>query len=67
MPQILLNGQALQVETGTDLEALAHAHGLQGKRYAIELNEEIITRSQHPLTQLVEGDKVEIIHAVGGG
>jgi sulfur carrier protein len=67
MPRIQLNGQAVELPEKTDLQTLAFQQGLEGKRYAIELNEQIITRSLHVTTQLKDGDKVEIIHAVGGG
>ena len=40
---------------------------LQGKRIAIERNGEIVPRSQHSQTLLVEGDKIEVVAAVGGG
>jgi sulfur carrier protein len=37
------------------------------KRIAIELNLEIIPRSQHAETVLKDSDRVEIVHAIGGG
>lgn len=40
---------------------------LVGKRLAIERNGEIVPRSQFDATQLAEGDKLEIVGAVGGG
>jgi sulfur carrier protein len=40
---------------------------LQGKRLAIECNGEIVPRSQFAEQQLVEGDRIEIVGAVGGG
>jgi len=40
---------------------------LVGKRLAIERNGEIVPRSQFSSTQLADGDKLEIVGAVGGG
>jgi sulfur carrier protein len=40
---------------------------LEGKRLAIECNGEIVPRSQFEQTQLADGDKLEIVGAVGGG
>jgi sulfur carrier protein len=40
---------------------------LEGKRIAIERNGEIVPRSKHAQTVLVDGDKIEVVAAVGGG
>jgi sulfur carrier protein len=40
---------------------------LDGKRIAIERNGEIVPRSKHSETVLVDGDKIEVVAAVGGG
>ena len=40
---------------------------LDGKRIAIERNGEIDPRSKHPETPLLDGDKIEVVAAVGGG
>ncbi len=67
MMQIELNGDQMQVAEGLTLSGLITQMGLTGKRIAIELNLEIIPRSQHETTLLQESDKVEIVHAIGGG
>ena len=41
--------------------------GLQGRRIAMEVNQEIVPRSGYPDYVLQDNDRVEIIHAVGGG
>jgi sulfur carrier protein len=41
--------------------------GLTGKRIAIEINETTVPRSAHATTVLRSGDRVEIVHAIGGG
>ncbi|HDZ55600.1 MAG TPA: sulfur carrier protein ThiS [Pseudomonas xinjiangensis] len=65
--QIQLNGEAYSLENPLTLAELVERLGLGGKRLAIELNLEIIPRSQYPDTRLAEGDRVEIVHAIGGG
>ncbi|HLA30144.1 MAG TPA: sulfur carrier protein ThiS, partial [Pseudomonas sp.] len=40
---------------------------LAGRRVAVELNLDIVPRSQHATTALREGDRVEVVHAIGGG
>ena len=40
---------------------------LTGRRVAVELNLDIVPRSQHDSTRLAEGDRVEVVHAIGGG
>ena len=65
--QILLNGEPHQLDQSLTLSALIDQLGLTGKRLAVELNLEIVPRSQHADTRLSEGDRVEIVHAIGGG
>lgn len=40
---------------------------LTGRRVAVELNLDIVPRSQHDSTLLNDGDQVEVVHAIGGG
>lgn len=68
MPSIHLNGESRQFDTSvTTLAALVAALDLGGKRIAIERNGEIVPRSQHASTPLLDGDALEIVVAVGGG
>lgn len=64
---IYVNGSASQVEDSIPMSALVEQLGLVGKRIAVEVNEELIPRSRFDLHLLVAEDRVEIIHAVGGG
>lgn len=64
---IILNGQAHTLSDNTPLAQLIDSLGLAGKRIAIELNNTIVPRSTHSTTMLAEGDRVEIVHAIGGG
>lgn len=65
--QINLNGESLDVRDGASLVDLVEQLGLSGQRIAIELNMEIIPRSEHPSTVLAQNDTVEIVNAIGGG
>ncbi|GAA0789574.1 sulfur carrier protein ThiS [Marinobacterium sediminicola] len=65
--QIQVNGDALDVSENVTLAELVDQLELTGKRIAIELNLEIIPRSEHASTRLNAGDQVEIVHAIGGG
>lgn len=65
--QIHLNGETRDVAPATTLAALIGTLELTGKRIAVELNGEIAPRSRHGETVLREGDRVEIVQAIGGG
>jgi len=65
--QIQLNGDAKQLASETTVGELVVALELAGRRIAVEVNEEIVPRSQHEATRIAEGDRVEIVHAIGGG
>ncbi|MEH6567151.1 MAG: sulfur carrier protein ThiS [Halopseudomonas sp.] len=65
--QIHLNGEPYSLEQAISLSELVEQLGLAGKRLAIELNLDIVPRSQHAETLLSDGDRVEIVHAIGGG
>ena len=64
---ITLNGQPLPLPDQTTLAALLEAQHLAQRRVAVEINGEIIPRSRHAEHMLAAGDKVEIVHALGGG
>ncbi len=49
------------------LDALVEQLALAPERLAIELNREVVRRAEWPLRTLAEGDRVEIVHFVGGG
>lgn len=64
---IHVNGQPRSIEAGTTITDLLASMGYAGKRVAVEVNREIITRSAHAEHALQAGDDVEIVHAIGGG
>ena len=65
--QIIVNGEARDIDDGLSLAQLLEQLELSGKRIAVELNEAIGPRARHAETVLEAGDKIEIIHAIGGG
>jgi thiamine biosynthesis protein ThiS len=65
--KIYLNGEAREVPDNTTAAQLVDALGLAGKRIAMEVNMEIVPRSGYDNHVLQADDKVEIVHAIGGG
>jgi sulfur carrier protein len=67
MIQVIVNGAAHRLEQPLDVAALIARLALQGKRIAVERNGEIVPRSAHGSTVVADGDRLEIVVAVGGG
>ncbi len=67
MIEIFLNGKTQQIEDHLNIAALLKQLDLENKRLAIEINLEIIPRSQFETYTFSTGDKVEIVRAIGGG
>lgn len=65
--QIQLNGERYELPDGQSVADLLQRLELTGRRLAVELNRDIVPRSLHAATVLVEGDQVEVVHAIGGG
>ena len=64
---ILLNGEPRTLATAASVLQLLQAEGLENRRVAVEVNGEIVPRSRHAQWPLADGDRVEIVHALGGG
>jgi sulfur carrier protein len=64
---VSVNGTTRQFPHSAGVAALMEAMGLTGKRIALERNGEIVPRSLFATQQLADGDKLEIVVAVGGG
>lgn len=62
-----VNGESRDVPAATTLAEFVEQLALAPERLAIELNRQVIRRSHWPETILNEGDRVEIVHFVGGG
>lgn len=64
---ISLNGEPRELPEQSTIADLVMELDLVGKRFAIEVNEDVIPKSEHASHRLSEGDKLEIVRAVGGG
>ena len=67
MITVLLNGERRQFNASVPVSQLIEQLGLAGKRVAVERNGEIVPRSQFAAHSIADGDKLEIVVAVGGG
>jgi sulfur carrier protein len=65
--RVFVNGEPKDVELGTTLTGLIGALGLGAGPVAVERNREVVPRAQHATTVLAEGDRLEVVHFVGGG
>jgi sulfur carrier protein len=64
--QLVINGEEQSRQAGT-LEELIAELGLQADRVAVELNRRIVPRAEWSAAALQDGDRLEIVHFVGGG
>ena len=64
---VTVNGTAHRFEQPLNCQQLLERLSLAGKRVALERNGEIVPRSRYSAEALADGDKVEIVVAVGGG
>lgn len=64
---IELNGEPAAIAEHASIAALLATQGLAERRVAVEVNGEIVPRSRHDTHALQPGDRVEIVHALGGG
>lgn len=64
---LTINGETRSFENLSTLSTLVDALNLKGDRVAVELNREIVSRAQWEATPIKDGDKLEIVHFVGGG
>ena len=65
--EISVNGEQRSVAAALSVAELLRGMGLEGMRLAVERNGEIVPKSNHAATALAEGDRIEIVIAVGGG
>jgi sulfur carrier protein len=62
-----LNGEDRAFSGVSNLAQLVAALGLDHRKIAVELNLEIVPRSAYQVTAVAEGDRIEIVHFIGGG
>jgi len=65
--QVIVNGNAHRFEQPLEVTALLAKLELAGKKIAVERNGEIVPKSAHGSTLVLDGDRLEIVAAVGGG
>ncbi|HLV85967.1 MAG TPA: sulfur carrier protein ThiS [Candidatus Sulfotelmatobacter sp.] len=67
--KLTINGESRDFDAAApfNLSALVERLGMKADRVAVELNREIVPRDQWGNTDLNEGDRLEIVHFVGGG
>ncbi|MFO7995101.1 MAG: sulfur carrier protein ThiS [Marinobacter sp.] len=65
--QVQVNGDPMELPEEATVAVLIDQLALAGKRLAVEVNEDIVPRSQYTEFSLSDGDRVEVVHAIGGG
>jgi sulfur carrier protein len=65
--QVSVNGEPRRLPDDATVAELLAALGSGGRRVAVERNGEIVPRSRHADTRLADGDRIEVVVAVGGG
>lgn len=64
---ITVNGEHRSLDRALTISELLLELGATGKRVAVEVNQEIVPRSEHAQYQLKNDDRVEVVQAIGGG
>ncbi len=67
MHDISVNGEPRAIPPGQTVAALLGSLGLDQRKVAVERNEAIVARSLYDATPLDAGDRIEIVHFIGGG
>jgi sulfur carrier protein len=65
--RIQLNGEPFELPDGETVLGLLARLDLTGRRVAVELNQDIVPRSLHASTLIEPDDRLEVVHAIGGG
>jgi sulfur carrier protein len=65
--KLWVNGEERSIEAVAHVAGLVAALGLDGRKVAVERNLEIVPRSTYDSTPVAEGDRIEIVHFIGGG
>jgi thiamine biosynthesis protein ThiS len=65
--QVQVNGETREVAEHTTLTSLITDLQFPAQRIAVELNRAVVRRSEWSTTELKEGDRIEVVHFVGGG
>jgi thiamine biosynthesis protein ThiS len=65
--QVIVNDEPRTLPDGATVADLVASLGLGPRRIAVEVNVQVVPRADYPVRALSHGDRVEIIHFVGGG
>ncbi len=65
--QLVINGQQKDLQSSGTITQMLKELDITGSHIAVALNFQVVPRASYEQTPLSEGDKVEIVHAVGGG
>lgn len=65
--KIYLNGSLTELPENSSVADILVLLEVVGRRVAVELNDHIVPKSQHSQVVLQDNDKVEVVHAIGGG
>ena len=65
--RLTINGEARDLPPVSTLSELIAALELDTRKVAVERNLEIVPRSLHAATPVADGDRIEIVHFIGGG
>jgi thiamine biosynthesis protein ThiS len=65
--RVIVNGESRDLESDCSVAQLLTDLRLTAGRVAVEINEEVVPRDSYRARQLATGDRVEIVHFVGGG
>ena len=64
---IIINGETKEISKEVNLQELLKLFSLPSERVAVELNREVVRKKDWENIQINDGDKLEVIHFVGGG
>lgn len=64
---VIVNGEVRELKRGSDLADLLNSLAMPSQRIAVEVNKEVVRRAEWESRSLKDGDRVEIVHFVGGG
>jgi thiamine biosynthesis protein ThiS len=65
--RVLLNGEEREIPDGLTISGLVEHLKLNPERIAVERNREVVPRAEWAAVRIQEGDRLEIVHFVGGG
>jgi len=64
---VVINGEPREVPEGVRLDHLLELFSLPAKRVAVEVNKTVVRKVDWPVIKVSDGDRIEVVHFVGGG